>query len=262
MRSSYLVTSRICLLVLLVIASALATSCGSVGPEPVPVAPRMIHFSGDPFVEHGLRYDPDAGDAGLSTSGGILVEWNEVVTAEVTVGGYHLYRAATNPAGAPAEFSRIATLVDIPIGNDTSYSDTAVDENIRYWYYVRAYTRGGGAEGPPSDTVFFSLTPRPVIISPIGKVDSVDMLPLTFRFGPATVAGDVAVHLYRVRFDNEFVVLDTVWRKLARASFGNPQVEYSGRPLLSGATYRWRVDKVSGSQPAGNASSWVTFVTP
>lgn len=239
-----------------------AASCSSVDPEPVPGAPTMIPFSGDAFVERGIRADPDAGDAGSPESGGILVEWNELASSGVTIGGYNLYRARSAASGLPGEFSRVAPIIDVPIGNDTSYSDTATDANIRYWYYVRAYTRAGEHEGPPSDTVFFSLTQRPVLVSPIGKVDSADMNPLRFRFGPSVVGGDVAVRLYRVRTDNEQIVLDTVWRELVHATFDDPQFDYTGPQLLSRATYRWRVDKVAGTQPSGNASSWVTFVTP
>ncbi|MBC8144069.1 MAG: fibronectin type III domain-containing protein, partial [bacterium] len=228
----------------------------------VPVAPRMIPYSGDPFIERGIRFDPDAGDAQSIESGGILVEWNEVVTGEITIGGYNLYKAAASSNGTPGEFAHVARIVDVPIGNDTSYSDTALTANIRYWYYVRAYTRGAEVEGPPSDTVFFSLTARPIQYFPIGAIDSAELEPLIFRYGPSVVGGAVALHLDRVRADNERIVLDTVWRKRAHGSFVDPQVVYDGPPLQSNSSYRWRVDKIAGSQPSGNASSWVTFVTP
>lgn len=226
----------------------------------------MIPFSGDPFVESGIRPDPEAGNAFSAESGGILVEWRELTagqTLAVAIGGYHLYRAdSVDGAGAPRDFVRIATISETPVGNDTTFTDTAVGVNVRYWYVVRAFTRSTGAEGPPSDTVFYSMSARPLPISPAGELDSSDVAPLRFRYGPQLVGGEVAIHLYRVRPDNERIVLDTVWRSRAHGTFNDPQVVYAGPPLASGASYRWRVDKVLGNQPTGNASRWVTFVAP
>lgn len=240
--------------------------CGSVDAEPLPPAPVMVPFSGDPLVESGIRPDPEAEDADNPQSGGILVEWRNLTSAElgsVLLGSYNLYRAdSVDAAGSPVGFERIASIVETPVGNDTSFTDTAVAPNVRYIYAVRAVTRSSGAEGPLSESVDFMLTQRPVPVAPIGEIDSLDMRPLRFRYGPPILGGDVAVHLYRVHPNNERLVIDTVWRTTARGTFADPSVDYTGPALVSGAHYRWRIDKITGRQPIGNASRWVTFVAP
>jgi hypothetical protein len=252
-------------LVILALAGV-AAGCGSVDPEMLPPAPSMIAFSGDPFVETGIRPDPEAGDATSPESGGILVEWREPTSEElgaVLVGAYNLYRSDSAGAdGKPVGFERIASIAETPVGNDTSFSDTAVAPNVRYWYAVRAATRSSGAEGALSEPVSFTLTQRPVAVAPIGELDSADAAQLRFRYGPPILGGDVAIHLYRVQPNNERVIIDTVWRSLARGTFADPTVEYAGPALVSGAHYRWRIDKITSHQPIGNASSWVTFVAP
>lgn len=237
-------------------------ACGSVDPEPLPPSPSMIAFSGDPFVERGIRPDPEALDAGSPESGAILVEWRQLPASTVNIGGYHLYRASeSDDDGRPTSFTRIASISETPVGNDTSHSDSLVDPNVRYWYCVRAYTRSTGAEGPPSDTVAFTLTHRPIPVSPSGELDSAEMRPLVFRYGPPLLGGHVAIHLYRVHPQNQRIVLDTVWRQKAYATFNDPSVTYSG-PALTPGSYKWRVDKIFENQPTGNASSWITFVAP
>jgi hypothetical protein len=240
--------------------------CGSVDPEPLPPAPRMIAFTIDPFDERGIRPDPLAGEADVTSSGGILVEWERLTPAQlngVTLGGYHLYRAdSTDALGRPGAFTRLATLAESLVGSDSSYTDTAVTANTRYWYTLRAFTRNGGSEGSWSDTVSYTLTDRPVPISPIGVIEDSSDEPIRFRFGPSTVGGEVVVWLDRVHPENDRIVLDTVWRSREHAPFAVPEVVYDGPPLVSNEHYRWRVDKVFGTQPLGNASRWVSFVAP
>jgi hypothetical protein len=245
--------------------AACAGGCGTVDPEPLPPAPHMIGFTEDLFDEHGIRPDAGAPDPELPGSGGIIVEWRRLAGAElggVTVGGCKLYRAdTTDSQGRPGAFSLIATISELGVDSDTSVTDTSVDANVRYWYVVRAFARNSGVEGPPSDTVHFSLTARPVPIAPIGELDS-SSLPLRFRVGPSLLGGEVAIRLDRVHPENPSVVLDTVWRSHTYSTFAEPEVVYDGPPLVAGAQYRWRVDKVFGTQPVGNASRWVSFVAP
>ena len=242
-----------------------AAGCGTVDPEPLPPAPAMIAFTSDPFDARGIRPDPLVPEA-PGRPGAIFVEWERLDAARlggVTIGGYHLYRAdSTDTQGRPGAFRRIATLTTSALTSDTSYSDTSAAVNVRYWYAVRAFTRNSGAEGPMSDTVHFTLTDRPIPVAPIGSLDSASFYPLRFRFGPPVLGGEVAIQLERVHRENDAVVLDTIWRARAFATFSPPEVVYTGPALVPQEQYRWRVDKVFGVQPIGNSSRWISFVAP
>lgn len=248
--------------VVVVALAVIAAGCGSADPEPLPPAPTMIPFSGDPFIETGIRPDPEA----ASEAGGILLQWREPGAAELdgaSIGAYIVYRSdSTRPDGSPAGFHPIASITVIPVGNDTTFSDTTAAPYVRYWYAVGAESRSGGGVGPMSDAVAYTLSVRPIPVAPIGQLDSIDVSPLRFRYGPPILGGEVAIHLYRVHPDNERVVLDTIWRSLGRGTFDDPTVAYDGPALTPGAHYRWRIDKITSRQPIGNASSWVTFVAP
>ena len=252
----------------LLVAALLMSGCGdSLSPVARPPAPRMVHFQDDPFLERGIRPDPNAALPEDSRSGAIIVEWMSIDTATldgVRLGGFKLYRSESrpDPLGAASSFELIATLPATVANVDTFYSDSSARQNVAYAYYVTAYSADDRRiESSSSDTVSFTLSERPVPLSPTGRVAPSAHGSLHFRFSPATASGYVAVALDEISADNEQLVLRQMWRERGMAGFYDPSLEYTGDSLRPGHRYRWRVEKIfPQGQPIGNASRWVTFL--
>jgi hypothetical protein len=254
--------TSICVCILLLLAA-----CDTTEPTQVPPSPSIVAFQPDPFASSGIRPDSDAPGAEDSRSGAIIVDWNPidpVLVANLQVGGYYVYRSdSINSSGRPVNFHRIRQVPVTVGGSDTAISDSTVGLNIPYHYFVSAYRRSDPSfEGPPSDTVSFTLTERPLPRAPIGDVMISAGDSLAFRFMPPTAAGLVAIEVDEVHPDDERTVIRSVWRFTGRADFSDPHVTYTDADLLPGRRYRWRVIKIfSQGQPLGNASRWVTFNT-
>ncbi len=246
-------------------ALVLLGACSPTEPQRVPPALQMIPFQSDPFAVHGIRPDPDAPDEAGSQSGAILIEWSSLdpaVIARDQVGAYRIYRSdSIDDRGNPLAFEAIAEVPITVVGADTLYADTSALLDVGYHYLVRSVSRSDGTvEGPPSDTVAFTLTTRPLPVGPSGPISIDADHPLAFRFSPPEAAGLVAVSLDEVRDDDDRVVVRQVWRRVARADFSNPRIDYDGDPLIQGRRYRWSIRKIfSEGQPLGNASRWTTF---
>ena len=231
-----------------------------------PPATRMVRFQDDPFLEHGIRPDPNAADPNDPGSGAIVVEWNALDPSRlgaVRLGGYKLYRSDTvDASGVALDFTLVRTVALTGTVGDTVVSDSTARLNRGYAYYVTAFSRSNeDVESDPSDTVRFTLTERPVPLSPSGTIPLDTGGHLRLSFGPTSASGLVAVELDETLAGNEKIVVRRLMRERLVADFNDPHVEYTGEALQSGHRYRWRVEKIfPQGQPLGNSSHWVTFL--
>lgn len=253
--------------ILLLFALPVITGCAdSLSPEARPPAPRLVRFQDDPFLERGIRPDPDAPSPDDPAGGAIIVEWERPGPPElfgVRPGGYRVYRSERIDAAGIATDFELVGVVPASLSNiDTFFSDRTVRQNVGYAYYVTMYGADpAGSESENSDTARFTLTERPVPLSPGGSIEPGGDGPLRFRFSPATASGYVAIELEEISLDNEQLVLRHLWQERGMAGFDEPSLPYSGDPLRPGHRYRWRVEKIfPQGQPIGNASRWVTFL--
>jgi fibronectin type 3 domain-containing protein len=95
---------------------------------------------------------PAAPSAPQATSqdGAVALTWDG--SADAT--GYNVYRATSSRSGV----SGAPVNGDAPV-DDTSFSDTSVENGTRYYYRVTAV--GSGGESPPSPEVSVRPFPRP-----------------------------------------------------------------------------------------------------
>ncbi len=144
---------------------------------------------------------------------------------------------------------------------DTAYVDNAVTHWRTYFYRVHALDRSPQRrEGPPSDTVRFTLEPPPIPVAPIGAVapDSV-----IFRW--SNNVGYVVLRVFEADSLNPAVLVRPVWVFAGTPlDYSRPQIRYNqdgrAQPLEKGKLYRWRISRITPGRPERGASSiWQTF---
>lgn len=238
----------------------LLSSCGTpTESPPTPLeAPRWVARSADTAAfETGIRPWPEAAANGV---GGIRLEWHPL--DPLKVGGYRIYRSdTTDSSGRPLNFRELVTLEYGTTAEDTAYVDLSVTHWRSYFYRVHALDRSPQRrEGPPSDTVRFTLEPPPVPLTPIGAVDSDSVI---FRW--SNNVGYVVIRVFEADSLNLERVLRPVWVFAGvPLDYSRPQIRYNqdGRaePLQPGKFYRWRISRVTPGRPERGASSvWRTF---
>lgn len=238
----------------------LVYSCSSVAPDLThPPAPKMIPYSGSPFIDSGIRPYPDAEGVGA-----IIIEWNNSLKLKETsikkdFGGYYLYRSSeVDSNGVPFKFVKIRTLIAASGEVDSIVIDPEVDIEKTFFYFVKGFSKiDNSNEGPSSDTVNFTLVKKPILQFPKGEVtDSVS----TFTFNNIS-GGEVSIQVYEVDHDEKNIPLDTLWQEKFSIPLSNSiqKIGYNGKRLINGRTYKWRLDKTFGNNPRAASSKWSIF---
>lgn len=213
------------------------------------------------YVERGI----DADDKVT----GIFVEWYR--NPEPGMDGYIVFRAADTSDTGKLNYVRKDTVYSYPLNptlSDTEYVDSDVVFGTMYYYFIRALDISEN-KSVPSDTVRYTLTPRPGDCLP-DLSERGDKIPVfswkysnDFQFG---------INYYYIRVEN-LTSRNVIW------FYGVPRLDYTGQGqtvkynvdgkaseavLSSQNTYRWKIDAVGRQDPdgfeiEGSESRWITF---
>jgi len=201
-------------------------------------------------IETGIGQDPNTGD--------IFIQW----FAASGAAGYKVYRTDTTDAnGIPAGFELVVDLKSTPAVKDTSYVDVnSVRTNVRYFYFVKAYASDGSMSNP-SDTAHITLLDRPTLNYP-GRNATVSANNLSFVWKDNTNGGSTVIRL------KDISVIPSVYVWISRdtliygGSTISAQFNFDStafRPLKSGDSYQWRVDRIDLNTDGQAKSIWQTF---
>jgi hypothetical protein len=200
---------------------------------------------------------------------GIFVEWYR--NPEPEMEGYIVYRAADTSESRELTFVRADTVFAYPLNptlSDTEYVDTDVTFGTMYYYYIRALDISEN-KSIPSDTVRYTLTPRPGECLPDMSEQAQVKPEFSWKYSNDFQYG---INYYYIRVEN-LTTRESVW------FYGVPRLDYTGQgqivkydidgnatePALSSAyTYRWKVDAIGrqdseGYEIEGSESRWITF---
>jgi hypothetical protein len=231
--------------------AGLLLAFGSCAPTGAPVytlgIPRFAPQSQpDSSADVGIGEDPKI------PGNNILLQWYKSQGAT----GYKVWRTdSIEPNGFPTAFSQVSIP---PVVTDTVYSDPVL-VGVPYYYYLTAIGGGGKGESSPSDTLRYTLVPRPLLQYP-GPNNPMDTNKLTFGWQQDPTSGSNAV--IRVENTTENKIIWVSKRFSSYLSTGSKVFNDDGRAienLTQANEYRWRVDLFVDSTQ-GARSMWQTFV--
>lgn len=199
-------------------------------------------------VEHGIDAVPD--------ENGIYLEWYPNV--EKNLGGYVIYRSEE----IDRNFVQITKISRAATGTiDTSFVDTTVALNRRYYYFVRAFD-DLDQFGEASDTVTYKLWVKPILSSPVGVISNPGTVKFVWDFDANFIPNEFVFRLekegaegFKNFFTKDSLFLDDY----------SPHQEWDvGKltisPPLTTGTYRWRIDPLGNEDFCGAESKWMVFV--
>jgi len=206
--------------------------------EDRPSAVQLIEKS----EEHALT---ETGIDAIPETNAIYIEWQLHEDSEVNK--YEVYRRSELQS----------TFVLINTVEEPFYSDSGVELNVRYYYYILAMNYDH-EKSVPSDTVDYKLLEKPSRLSPAGGTAGKNP---TFEWEDINQANDYIVRVKRS--DNN----QNVWLTVVRANFGsdyqqtvfNSDGTASIGSLSTGVTYQWRVDVIGPEDRCGSESVWAMF---
>ncbi len=214
--------------------------------EPPPRVQLIPKGPEDAVEEKGIDAVPET-DA-------IYLEWLPVNDPDLVA--YDIFRQANDSSGTFVQVGSVERLFANEI-LPTSFIDSTVTLNVRYYYYVEARDEAG-LSSDPSAKVSYMLVDKPTLQSPSGVMQdtlfvwdfSDNYVPLEFVFRLERKEGETFVpfHLY---------VGNLQFNLLAHQEWGLSRMQLNSMPP---GFYRWRID-VLGSEPnQGAESNWKTFV--
>ena len=207
-------------------------------PSRIPDAPTLLPAPADSLTdEHGIDAIPEM-DA-------ILVEWIPGPDYE----GYALYRRSAQEA----TYQRLKKFS----AADSSYTDTRVALNVRYFYYLTAQNDLENWS-PPSDTVSYML---------IEKATNLFYLQPDNQF--QWHQQHIPPRRYILKLFNAMSG-QLVWMRRIEPLYHQDEqsVSYNDdgsagdQTLASGTEYTWRIDSVGPSAGSGSESMWASISVP
>ncbi|MDG6997805.1 MAG: hypothetical protein JRN15_01680 [Nitrososphaerota archaeon] len=227
-------------------------------PEGTPIsvirAPELVPQSQPDAVEEtGIRQDPN--------TGGILLQWYKIQG----VAGYKVFRSDTlAPDSLAINFSVVGDISVSQFLNDTEFVDTyGVDPEVRYYYYVEAYSSDQGFSSP-SDTMNYTLLDRPRVVYPPWGT-AVPAKGLYFEWYDHSGGGYAVIRLKDTTpLPPSYVWISKKFQDYASGSFQAFNFDGSATTqLVSGHSYEWRIERFNldgfGRPCQGSTSIWSTF---
>ncbi len=215
-------------------------NCGDdVNQFPAPKRVELVAKSPEKaIVEHGIDAVPE-NDA-------IFLEWHP--NSEEHLSGYAIYRSETEDKN----FMQIGKVASQNKPIDTTFVDTSVSLNTRYFYFVRAYDEADQFSAP-TDTVEYKLIEKPDLLYPIQDV-IVDNKP---NFEWENMSSD------SFYFRMEHIQSDLNWVVGKTIKYDFPENwnldEFGITISLERGRYQWRIDAV-GVDHSGSESNWGYFI--
>lgn len=236
-------------LVWFAVALAALSGCqsGSGSQEEPPPRVQLIPKGPEDAVE-------EKGIDAVPESDAIYLEWFPVNDMDLVA--YDIFRQANDSSGTFIKVGSVQRQFENEV-LPTSFIDSTVSLNVRYYYYVEARDEAG-LSSEPSEKTSYMLVDKPSLQSPSGVMQdtlfvwdfSENYVPLEFVFRLERKEGEnfVPFHLY---------VGDLQFNLLAHQEWGMHRLQLFNLPP---GFYRWRID-VLGSEPnQGAESNWKTFV--
>ncbi len=208
-----------------------------VNKTPPPAKVRLVEKSGEGSVaEHGIDAVPE--------SDGIMLEW--YLNSERTLAGYAIYRSELDSAN----YRQIAKVRGDYQQIDTSFTDSTVALNQVYYYFIRAFDKED-QYSESSDTVFYQLVEKPVLLKPTQNAATVAR--------PRFQWNNMATDSFYIRIRN---VNSNETKVIGRTiKYGYPEdwaLQEFGVDSLKSGSYQWRIDAVGGAN-TGAESHWAFF---
>ncbi len=214
-------------------------------PPPAKVQLVTKTAENDP-VEHGIDAIPEK-DA-------IFLEWHP--NTEKNLAGYIVYRSEVENS----QFVEVGKITKYYEKIDTTFTDSLVALNTRYYYFVRAFDDLNQI-GDPSDTVSYKLWVKPVLFAPVGAISDPTTIVFIWEFNASFVPNTFVFRIERLG-SSGFTNFFTQDFSLGDDYTPHQEWEISKLPLsspLPTGMYRWRIDPIGNEPLYGAESNWMMF---